>query len=1368
MIFKFGFRAYIIAIISLGMFLCPPLANAAWEKLATKNSFNDIVLTREEHKNLIEITGSAPFWGHTGPNSVFLAWNSAAFDPQTQRMYFIGGGHADYGGNEVYMFSLRDGLWSRINMPEPLTVAEAHSQIPERVAFLPANTPLSSHSYDGITWNSKTRSFWLASSHGFGGSGMPTHQPSESYIWEFTPEQVRWKKHKISYKARWPKLIALGDSGKTLLIEYLDHSFHRALIVDEQGQEQVLGKVQGLENTSSIGNLFNNPVTGQIYSAHMEGIFEITINNNKVAAKKIATFPPLSQLHLTMDFRQAGYAYRPRDGKFYIWNGGQHLLSWTPDTDKFEVIWHQAGEAPDIGNPGAGKVFDKFVYIESEDTFIAIMNGSDGSGSNGVWIWRPEENDIHINQLNIGELQLDGQTQHSVSLFMPITAGDRNYNSRVSLSYRLDGVDDWQQGPDLLRIRPELTRNSKNKTGISGEGFAGMVTGLSDATKYQFKVTVSDGDGVIGESEQVLVAETKEIPRSGNHTRQYKVSTSEELTQALTSVLPGDVVEIVPGIYSGSFILNRNGTANQPITLRGALASITTIDATGHARGLLIAASHIRIENLTVLGASTGVAVNGSRLDISLQNLWIKEVKVGIHAMGGQQDLYIANNVLQGGVAPGDVSSSTWNFEGIVVTGQNIEIVKNTLSGFGDSLGLHWNSSIPNKSINIHHNKVLWGGDDGIEFDFALRNVSASHNLLMNVANGLSFQPVWGGPVYATRNLVVNAGRGPVKIKPELDHPNGMLIFHNTFIRSKSDIQYGGSEAWSNSSGLIRQLYVKNNLFVSPVQSNYVLKNESQHDLTELSHNGWTAEGRFNFYLYNRPYTISVKNFSQWKNSEFGIYDQLISSQLLFKNLPLDVDSHEFSQQLNENMLDLSPAEGSAAIDKAVRIIGMNDSYSGEAPDIGAIEQGDSPLIYGASLSLNPPEDNYPIGDHARAEMNKSVVIKPLANDILLDAAKVQVNFLRQPDTTQGTIELLEDNLVRFVPAKDFTGTVIIDYFLLSTNRTGQTLAELPVAQINILVTPPNSPPQAGTDHFSLYEGNDLIIFINELLKNDSDVDGDYLQIIEVSQPSYGELIHNPDHIKYKSKVGYVGQDTFSYRLHDGQGGIASGKVVLNVMSNGTIVGTPWRDYIDMSNRSDGFVIFGKGGPDIITGSSGDDTISGDENEDRMNGGPGNDIFLYSGQDKSHDWVDGGEGFDEIRGDDGDTRIGLHEIKNIERVNGGAGFDVISGTIWRQIFDFSKVELVSIELIDGGDYGDIIIGSAGDDNIKGSHGNDDLDGGPGIDTAVYELPITSYQISRKNGAIEVRALQGNEGTDLLKNFEFLQFSDSRLATADIR
>ncbi len=49
-----------------------------------------------------------------GPRAVLIAWNGAAFDEESLFFYFMGGGHADYGGNEVYEFDLKTERWARL------------------------------------------------------------------------------------------------------------------------------------------------------------------------------------------------------------------------------------------------------------------------------------------------------------------------------------------------------------------------------------------------------------------------------------------------------------------------------------------------------------------------------------------------------------------------------------------------------------------------------------------------------------------------------------------------------------------------------------------------------------------------------------------------------------------------------------------------------------------------------------------------------------------------------------------------------------------------------------------------------------------------------------------------------------------------------------------------------------------------------------------------------------------------------------------------------------------------------------------------------------------------------------------------------
>ncbi len=67
-----------------------------------------IPLYSREEIRVIE-SGGGNIWGYTGSKSVLNAWNGAAFDGY--RWWFTGGGHKDYGGNEVYEFDFTKLAW---------------------------------------------------------------------------------------------------------------------------------------------------------------------------------------------------------------------------------------------------------------------------------------------------------------------------------------------------------------------------------------------------------------------------------------------------------------------------------------------------------------------------------------------------------------------------------------------------------------------------------------------------------------------------------------------------------------------------------------------------------------------------------------------------------------------------------------------------------------------------------------------------------------------------------------------------------------------------------------------------------------------------------------------------------------------------------------------------------------------------------------------------------------------------------------------------------------------------------------------------------------------------------------------------------
>ena len=96
-----------------------------------------------------------------------------------------------------------------------------------------------------------------------------------------------------------------------------------------------------------------------------------------------------------------------------------------------------------------------------------------------------------------------------------------------------------------------------------------------------------------------------------------------------------------------------------------------------------------------------------------------------------------------------------------------------------------------------------------------------------------------------------------------------------------------------------------------------------------------------------------------------------------------------------------------------------------------------------------------------------------------------------------------------------------------------------------------------------------------------------------------------------------------------------------------------------------------------------------------------------------------------------------------------------------------------IENLDGSGLGDSlhgnalnneINGNAGNDTVQAFAGNDTIDGGDGQDTVTYALSASQYTVTAvSSGGYQVLAKSGEEGTDTLRNVEFLKFADQTAA-----
>ena len=125
-------------------------------------------------------------------------------------------------------------------------------------------------------------------------------------------------------------------------------------------------------------------------------------------------------------------------------------------------------------------------------------------------------------------------------------------------------------------------------------------------------------------------------------------------------------------------------------------------------------------------------------------------------------------------------------------------------------------------------------------------------------------------------------------------------------------------------------------------------------------------------------------------------------------------------------------------------------------------------------------------------------------------------------------------------------------------------------------------------------------------------------------------------------------------------------------------------------------------------------------------------------------------------------------MSTAQLANLGAGHTAIGNIANAYLFNNNPASL--IENAVGGTGSDLITGNIANNKLTGGAGADTLDGVSGTDTAVYSGASTSYQVTQNaDGSWKVVDLRAGspDGTDTLRNIDFLQFSDTTVAVGAV-
>jgi hypothetical protein len=283
--------------------------------------------------------------------------------------------------------------------------------------------------------------------------------------------------------------------------------------------------------------------------------------------------------------------------------------------------------------------------------------------------------------------------------------------------------------------------------------------------------------------------------------------------------------------------------------------------------------------------------------------------------------------------------------------GQGHVIVHNQISGYASAVNNYQTGA---RSFDVNNNEVLWTYNCGVKLSLAEGNVRAIRNRFTNVFMGMAVQPIYGGPAYFLRNVVVNPANEQMKFHAlggALDSdPNGILVYNNTFVSPYNALTL-------QTPAVSHHFAIENNLFVGPrAESRDVTVDwEGSIDDGLFDYNGYFPDDIFAFVRLNLP-KINVPNFAALQAVGWEPHGVLLREPIFASGLVGPV-SHVALMPPQ----DVTLAANSPALDRGVVLPNVSDAWTGTAPDLGALESGCPAPIYGPR-PIGIDETNEPFG----------------------------------------------------------------------------------------------------------------------------------------------------------------------------------------------------------------------------------------------------------------------------------------------------------------------------------------------------------------------------------------------------------------------
>ena len=570
----------------------------------------------------------------------------------------------------------------------------------------------------------------------------------------------------------------------------------------------------------------------------------------------------------------------------------------------------------------------------------------------------PQDPDDTREQTIAREMHQDPPTLHCLGFAWRIE-GDANRNAEVEVRYRRQGKDEWRQALPLFR--PDFSAQEhgprdepvKAYFRTKARVFSGSIVNLQPGTTYECRFTMTDREGVEGESTRTVTASTRAEPALPAGGRNIHVYPENYLGDKATPNAPtleaafigpdaaraGDVVLMHAGTYRpdrqgyrneggylsvGGYQIRAEGTPENYMAIGPAGDGEVVIDAGGAEHVLDVRFSrYLCVEGLTLRNAEIGVKCTSTSTEcralvaprgFMLKDCRVEDTFIGLWGLGPRAAGFVVlDNTFVAREWKGEYDSKwdhLYSEAGIDLNGKGHVVGHNRIANFWDGINFYGKAV----AVDFFGNQVEGQKDNsfGNGASGESRNVRVWGNSFGGGGPCLHLHPS-GGPLLMFRNRVGGGGF----FKLQFGRTNGVRYYHNYH-----DL------GWSRVGGIKRttgKLDLRNNVWKGDVCRLATLSSE-----TRVDYNAWQKPKKEAAWQYKTPEGQGEFDTAEALSEAIGWCEHAV-----------------VVEDLRAVLRGTAPADSSPLVDSGVRLPNINDKHKGKAPDIDMLEYGEDMLHYG-------------------------------------------------------------------------------------------------------------------------------------------------------------------------------------------------------------------------------------------------------------------------------------------------------------------------------------------------------------------------------------------------------------------------------------